>query len=119
MITINSKNVKTTLSEDGKTKHYSFFACSCKKNDEDYYKKLMDVEFPKDDDENEHLASSYLIYKLSSEDWEITNVATDQWMGIALKNFETKDSMIIQCDLFEYGLLAALKIAEHLNADQQ
>lgn len=108
--------------EDGDAKfkmvdaiNYTYFACTCKDIDENYFKDLMLKEFP----EQDGLVSTSLIYSLLGEGWYVSGCSADQWMGVTISNETNSDSMYIQCDFFEYGLLAAYLIAKELSGDEE
>ena len=107
---INSEDVKVKIDKDD-SKCYSYFACSCKKKDYEYYQSLVLKKFNK----QINIASTNMIHSLSCENWEIQGIDCDQWLVIHLKKFNSSDLMRIQCDLLEHGLMAALMIAEDLN----
>jgi len=64
---------------------------------------------------NGKLCSTALIHGLIEEDWGLTGVNADQWMGLHIQSEDSDDFMVIECDFIEYGLLAAYLIAKSLN----
>lgn len=105
-IIINDSEVDVT-EQDGK-KLYEYFVCTCSQKD----KAFWENEVKRQKLSTETLVSS-LIYGLESihGTW-VTGIGVDMWCGISLDS--GKETFYIQCDLVEYGLLAALMILDKL-----
>lgn len=111
---INNNEVKIEPhGENGKS--YSFFACSCKDEDMEFYNSL--ISNFKDGETGKYTVSTILIHSLAFEEWEIANIDADQWVVLYIRKVDSKDIMRIQCDILEHGLISALLIVEDLNKE--
>lgn len=95
---------------------YSFCADSTDEKDNNYYENIMENEIFGTDKRHPGTA---LAYALEGEGWYIDTVIADQWMGVWVKNSQSEDTMNIECDLMEHGLLAAYLIAKQINEQSE
>lgn len=126
MITINNTPVKETESIDDKgipNITYKYFACSCKENDHDFYKNLIDTNYPDiNNDLNKNRKIAYFIEELRKIGWKLSGFGSDQWMGADFYKFdyaENKEYCIaLQFDELEFGMVTALTIAKKIEEEK-
>ena len=108
---INNKEVRY----DTKTNTYKYFACTCSKVDNDYWKNELDL-YKTELDNTDHIVTS-MLYDLSFNlDTTITGIWVDMWMGFSASSGST--DYYIECDCFEYGLLSLIKIITQLEEQE-
>jgi hypothetical protein len=95
---------------------YSFFADSTDEKDNNYYENILENEIFGTDKRHPGTA---LAYALEGEGWYIDAVIADQWMGVWVNNSQSEDTMNIECDLMEHGLVAAYLIAKQINEQSE
>lgn len=103
---INNQEVKA-IEKDGKVK-YTYFACTCKGEDRDYWEKAL-TEYLEGGDERS-IISGMVMHLEHYFQTSITDIGADMWFGVSLENW--RQSFYIQCDRVEHGVLAAIKILE-------
>lgn len=111
---INHQEVKYTP----EISQYHYFACTCAEPDQNFWsRELQDY---KDEDPNSEAIVTTMLYDLSFNlDTVITGVGVDMWMGISasFENDGTPLNIYLECDVFEYGLLAIIKIVRELKGE--
>lgn len=99
MLTINNKEVKF---EKGV---YSYFSCTCAKEDEEFWKKVLKLLNGVESVDN----SSSLVYTLSHcFDATVSNLWADMWMGFTVET--PTEKLHITTDQLHYGLACATLI---------
>ncbi|WP_210498383.1 hypothetical protein [Vibrio crassostreae] len=107
-IAIGDKEVKETKTKNGV--EYSYFACNCKEENHQRYEQMVKDHCQRNEMGKEFLTSS-IVASLNCEDWYINGMFQDQWGVLSVANEDNGDTMRIQCDSFEHGMVVAEEIA--------
>ncbi len=118
---INNSIVKKKVNSD--SINYEYFSCTCDDKDEEFYKKIIQIFYP---DANSNLninrRATYFVKCLHKLGWKFNGCGADMWMGASFSKHSDrkypKQSMFIQCDELEFGMVAALLIAERIGKEQ-
>lgn len=103
---INNQEVKMSNTK-GKD-HYTYFACTCKKEDLEFWENAL-TEYLEGGSERTNV-SGMVMHLEHYFQTSITGIGADMWFGVSMENW--KQSFYIQCDRVEHGILAAIKILE-------
>ena len=97
---------------------YDFFACTCKKNNEEAYIDLIRKNYNYImKEENKSRIVTLLLKELYQTDWVFKGCDVDQWMGVTFKHRNKNEEMYIQCDELIYAVIAAIEISKKINKE--
>lgn len=102
---INDSYVEAT--EVNGVKHYKYFACTCSDKDREFWDNAI-----KEYGSEEHVVSGLIMDLECTFNAWVSNIAADMWFGISVNS--NNETLYIECDAIEYGLLCAVKILEQI-----